>query len=127
MPRRTLASLGTSVRERRGARKLRGVAKEIGIGPATLMRVENGRVPDIATFAKLCRWLGEDPGSFLGFQSKSSESPSAESLAASVEASAHLKMDQTPTPETLKALAAMILLAARRQRGSAELTIDGDV
>src|SRR6185312_8272522 len=70
MPRRTLESLGVLVREKRGDSKLRETAKEIGIGPATLMRVENGRIPDIETFGKLCHWLNIDPGSFLGFEQK---------------------------------------------------------
>jgi transcriptional regulator with XRE-family HTH domain len=61
MPRRTLGSLGAMVREKRGTRKLRDVAAEIGIGPATLMRVEAGRIPDVGTFGKICRWLGVDP------------------------------------------------------------------
>ena len=33
MPKRTLGSLGALVKNKRGARKLREVAKEIGIGP----------------------------------------------------------------------------------------------
>ena len=43
MPRLTLATLGVRVKEKRGPRKLREVAKEIGISPATLMRIKNGR------------------------------------------------------------------------------------
>src|SRR6266581_3880065 len=70
MSRQPLESLGVMVREKRGKKKLRETAREIGIGPATLMRVENGRIPDIETFGKLCHWLRLDPGSFLGFDSK---------------------------------------------------------
>lgn len=61
MPRLTLATLGVRVKEKRGTRKLRGVAKDIDISPATLMRIENGRVPDIGTFGKVCKWLDIDP------------------------------------------------------------------
>ena len=53
MPRRTLESLGALVKTKRGGKKLREVAKEIGIGAATLMRIENGRTPDIGTFGKI--------------------------------------------------------------------------
>lgn len=123
MAKKTLATLGRTVRERRGPRKLREVAAEIGIGPATLMRVENGRVPDLGTFAKLCTWLGEDPASFLGVPLPESEAPSAPE---SIEASAHLKADQVPKPETVKALATMILVAIKRQRGTLGQIVDAD-
>lgn len=36
---------------------LREVGKEIGIGAATLMRLEQGRIPDGATLAKILNWL----------------------------------------------------------------------
>jgi transcriptional regulator with XRE-family HTH domain len=36
---------------------LRDVGKEIGIGAATLMRIEQGRVPDGDTLAKILVWL----------------------------------------------------------------------
>src|SRR2546430_17741453 len=68
MPRKPLESLGSAVRARRGQRKLREVAREIGIGTATLMRVESGRIPDVATFGKICQWLDIEPGTFLGFE-----------------------------------------------------------
>ena len=66
MRRKPLSALGLMVRERRGDRTLRQAAVDVGIGPATLLRVESGRVPDVDTFGKLCRWLKVDPGVFLG-------------------------------------------------------------
>ena len=36
---------------------LRDVGKEIGIGAATLMRLEQGRDPDGQTLAKVLAWL----------------------------------------------------------------------
>lgn len=120
MPTRTLGSLGAMVRKRRGDKKLRDTAHEIGISPATLMRVESGRIPDVTTFGKICQWLKVDPGSFLGFESK--EEKSQEPLLVS----AHLKVDQTPKPETVSALARMILLATRGQRGTKGAAQDED-
>jgi transcriptional regulator with XRE-family HTH domain len=111
MPRRTLESLGVLVREKRGDSKLRETAKEIGIGPATLMRVENGRIPDVETFGRLCRWLRVDPGSFLGFQPKPGNADSSALTSISV----HCKTDQTPQPATVQALAQMMLLALKMQ------------
>lgn len=116
MPRRTLESLGTIVRGRRALRGLREVAAEIEISPATLMRVESGRTPDVATFGKICRWLDIDPGSFLGLersgQTHIAHAPTASNL---VSISVHLKADRTPLAETVKALANLILLAAKNQ------------
>src|SRR5262249_43349564 len=89
----------------------REAAKIIGISPATLMRVEAGRVPDVGTFGKVCAWLKMDPGSFLGFQA-GTEPGRSTPLAGALSVSAHLKAEQTPKPETVKALATLILIAA---------------
>ena len=113
MPRRTLESLGALVRDKRGRKKLRETAAEIDISPSTLMRVENGRVPDIETFGRLCRWLELDPGSFLGFEPK--ERPGAVTVSPFTSISAHYKTDQNPQPATVEALAQMMLLAMRMQ------------
>lgn len=116
MPRHPLSSLGRLIREKRGDNKLRETAKAIGIGAATLMRVENGRIPDLETFGKLCIWLNVEPGNFLGFEKQeSSEESHNPTLAESTFVSAHLKADQTPKPETVQALANMILHALQRQ------------
>ena len=113
MPRRTLESLGALVRDKRGRRKLRETAAEIGVSPSTLMRVENGRIPDVETFGKLCHWLVLDPGSFLGFEPK--QDGGAESATPFTSVSAHYKTDQNPQPATVQALAQMMMLAMRMQ------------
>jgi transcriptional regulator with XRE-family HTH domain len=108
LPRRPLASLGALVRERRRANKLRETAAEIGISAATLLRVESGRIPDVVTFGKLCQWLGLDPSSFLGIEEKET-TPHAVGV---INMSAHFKADRTARPETIQALAQMLLFAA---------------
>jgi transcriptional regulator with XRE-family HTH domain len=122
MPRLTLATLGVRVKEKRGSRKLREVAKEIGISAATLMRVENGRMPDLGTFGKICKWLDIDPRPLLGLQSKLE----AEEEPPVYQVSAHLKLEKTPEPKTVNALAKMILHAAKMRRSTQELPDDGD-
>jgi transcriptional regulator with XRE-family HTH domain len=107
LPQRPLAALGGLVRDRRGSRKLRETAAEIGISAATLLRVESGRIPDVLTFGKLCRWLQLDPKSFLGFREDANMGP-----AKSVTMSAHFKADRNPQEATIRALAQMLLLAA---------------
>jgi transcriptional regulator with XRE-family HTH domain len=125
MPTRKLSSLGALVRKKRGERKLRETAQEIGIGPATLMRVENGRIPDIETFGKLCNWLGIDPGSFLGFQRESSKRDTDAAMSFSpISLSAHFRADKTPEPATVNALAKMILMAVQSQQVSEILEED---
>ena len=42
-------------------------SKEIGISKATLSRIENGKFPDIETFAKVCLWLGSNPNKYFEF------------------------------------------------------------
>lgn len=106
MPRKPLESLGAIVREKRGSRKLRETAREIGISPATLLRVESGRIPDVDTFGKMCKWLKKDPAEFLG-----ASQPSQPFLSVS----AHFKADQNPTPATVEALAKMVLFAVNWQ------------
>jgi transcriptional regulator with XRE-family HTH domain len=125
MPRLALTALGVLVRERRGARKLREVAKEIGISAATLMRIEAGRVPDVATFGKVCHWLGVEPGDFLGFPSRG-ETRNDDTSEPALRVSAHFKADQLPLPETAAALAKMLLFVAQRQVASTLTVDDGD-
>lgn len=54
--------LGTVIRRYRVTNELslREVGKEIGIGAATLMRLEQGRDPDGRTVAKVLAWLLAD-------------------------------------------------------------------
>lgn len=120
MPVRTLGSLGAMVRTKRGDRKMRDVAQDVGISAATLLRVESGRIPDVATFGKICKWLDVDPGSFLGFESKE------EQISEPLSFSAHLKVDSAPRPETVQALAKMIWFATKTQKATQEITDSED-
>jgi transcriptional regulator with XRE-family HTH domain len=118
MPKRRLESLGAIVREKRGNKKLRETAREIGIGPATLMRVESGRTPDLETFGKLCKWLKIDPAEFLGTDPAIRKKLPSEQ--AHVVITSHLKADKTPKPETVQALAQMVLIAMSTQSTTSE-------
>jgi transcriptional regulator with XRE-family HTH domain len=113
MPKQPLESLGVLVREKRAKKKLREAALEIGISPATLMRVENGRIPDVATFGRICQWLGTDPGSFLGFEPADQSVDDLNGNISSI--SAHFRSDKVPDAETVKALAQMVLFTLRAQ------------
>src|SRR5262245_28811211 len=110
MPRTSLESLGAMVKVRRGARRLRAVATEMGIGVDTAMAVDNGRMPDVATFGNLCQLLNVEPWTFLGFENR----PVVEGSPV-VTMSAHLKSDPNPNPDTVRALAQMLSLIAKTQ------------
>lgn len=95
-----IGELGARLAERRRPRGVRAVAEEIGISPATLSRIENGHMPDLETFAKVCDWLNVDPAEYLG--TKKRDAPTA---------SVHFRKDRTMSPITAQALAKMILKA----------------
>lgn len=97
-----IQELAQRIQQRRAGKGVREAAKEVGVSPATLSRVENGNVPDLETFGKICKWLGEDPALFLGIKP-------AETHAAS--ARVHFKKGAAIRPDSAKALSEMILLA----------------
>jgi len=120
-----LSTLGVMVRKKRGVQKLREVAQEIGITAPTLMRIEAGRVPDVATFGKVCLWLGVESGDFLGHPPRHDGQEGGASAEPPVRVSAHFKADQLPLPETAAALARMLLFVAQKQ-SSSTLAVDDD-
>ena len=91
-----LGDIGNLLARRRGNMGVRAAAKEIGISPSTLSRIENGHVPDVATLEKVCAWLGEDTSKFTGvgnlqiaFKNKKALPPrTAQSLASLIEKAA---------------------------------------
>ncbi len=121
MPKSALATFGSDVKKFRGNKTLREAAKEAKVGPATLMRVESGRTPDVETFGKLCIWMGVDSGRYLGVAAGTGAAAVSGRVGGSPEAlvvSAHLRIDREPKPETAHALARMILHAVSRQRAT---------
>lgn len=104
MAKLSLKSLGPKVAAKRGDRGIRQTAKEIGVSPATLSRVQGGHIPDLETFTKICRWLAIEPSDILGLKP---------TTAGSAPVSVHFKKDATLEPETAQALAQMVLAAQR--------------
>lgn len=103
----SLDTLGELIREKRGTTGVREAAKEIGISPSTLSRVERGHLPDLENFRLICRWLAIDPNRILGFPS------SAGSRKGRIRASVHFRKERTTSPETAAALARLILHVQR--------------
>ena len=105
MAKTTLQNLGTIVRRRRGELGLRAAAAEIGTSAPTLSRIESGKMPDLQTFGKLCRWLEVDPGTLFGMGVRPAEEPEPHT------AVAHLKAKREIEPSTARALANAIVRA----------------
>ncbi len=92
-----IAALAEQIAVKRGPVGVRAAARDAGVSPATLSRIENGNVPDLETFEKLCRWLGEDPRRFL------------DAPLAGVVAAVQFRAKSTSKKETAEALGSVIL------------------
>lgn len=99
-----LENLGRLIAKKRGDRGLRAAAKEIGVSASTLSRVENGYLPDLENYQKICAWLGIDPTMMRG---------TAETGTLQGVARAHFRKDGELKQETALALAELILAAQR--------------
>lgn len=109
-----IEELGKLVARKRGSRGIRITAAEINVSPATLSRIENGHLPDLATFAKICRWLEVDPSQFLGVESNHDKSSQSRAVV-------HFRKKPTVSSETAVSLGALILAAQRARRVRAQL------
>jgi len=109
-----ISDLARLLTAKRGSRGVRAAALDAGLSTATFSRVENGHMPDLETFAKLCKWLQRDPKEFLGLES---EGGGTERPAAVV----HFKKKKTVSMETAKALGELILAAEKAIRAREEL------
>jgi transcriptional regulator with XRE-family HTH domain len=92
----TIGHLGRLLAAKRGSRGVRAAALDARVSPATFSRVENGHMPDLETFAKLCKWLQRDPGEFLDME----PDDAAQQAAAVV----HFRKKKTVSKETARAL-----------------------
>ena len=109
-----LDRLSAQLRTKRGKRGLREVAEEIGdISASTLSRIEQGNVPDVATFMRICNWLGVDSSEFVpdatAQKNKSSGRDKEVDVPHVIEA--HLRADRVLPPATIDALSEMIRVA----------------
>jgi transcriptional regulator with XRE-family HTH domain len=109
-----IEELGRLIARKRGSRGIRAAALEADVSSATLSRVENGNLPDLATFAKICRWLEVDPSRFLGVDRPTSETNPERAVA-------HFRKKATVSKETATSLGALILAAQRARHARAQL------
>jgi transcriptional regulator with XRE-family HTH domain len=98
--------LASMIKSKRGTRGLRAVATEIGeVSAATLSRVEQGKVPDIDTFIRICKWLQVSADTFTSNNGEV-EVSSNRDLAV-----AHLRADRALSADMISMLVKMIDLA----------------
>jgi len=107
-----IEELGRLIATKRGGRGVRAAAAEVGVSSATLSRIENGHMPDLETFAKICRWLDRDPREFLGLSEADQQAP---------QAVVHFRKKKTVASETAVALGELILAAQRAIRARSQL------
>ncbi|MCH8127783.1 helix-turn-helix transcriptional regulator [candidate division KSB1 bacterium] len=102
--------LATKLKNKRGRRGLREVAKEIGgVSASTLSRIEQGKLPDLEIFFKICNWLKINPEMFMSNSKKSNFTKDKETTQDKIEV--HLRADKTLSKDTAEALIKMIDLA----------------
>lgn len=97
------AKFSEMIKSKRGSVGLRSLASSIGVSPSTLSRVEQGNLPDIDTYVRLCTWLEVSTDYFIRTKK--------EELAGHEGVIAHLRADRTLPSETTEALIRMINLA----------------
>lgn len=94
--------LSSMIKSKRGKQGLRATGLEIGVSAPTLSRIEQGNLPDIDTYVKICEWLNVPTDFFTG---STAEFKSQDFVIAS------LRADKTLSPSTVESLVNFINLA----------------
>lgn len=102
-----LAGLIKTKRKNRG---LRETAQEIGgVSPSTLSRIENGKVPDMDTFLRICDWLQVSSEEFI--KEKETDEQKQDTISNVDRIEGYLRADRELAPETADALAKIVKAA----------------
>jgi transcriptional regulator with XRE-family HTH domain len=102
------------LKSKRGQRGVRAAALDANVSASTFSRVENGHLPDLETFAKLCRWINRDPKDFLGLAETGAQPQRRAAVG-------HFKKKKTVSLETAEALGKLILAAQEALRARENL------
>lgn len=102
--------LAALIKTKRGNRGLREIAQEIGgVSPSTLSRIENGKVPDMDTFLRICAWLQVSSEEFI----KETDDQQKNEISTTDRIEGYLRADRELTPEMADALAKLMKSAYR--------------
>ena len=100
--------LAALIKTKRGNRGLREIAQEIGdVSPSTLSRIENGKIPDMDTFLRICDWLQVSSEEFI---KETDEQPHTE-ISTVDRIEGYLRADRELDPEMANALAKLMKAA----------------
>lgn len=95
------------LKNRRGKKGLRAIAEEIGdVSFSTLSRVEQGKIPDIDTYIKICKWLDVTTDTFIKEGGASINTASTKDMII-----AHLRAERELSESTVETLISVIDLA----------------
>jgi transcriptional regulator with XRE-family HTH domain len=98
--------LASMLKNKRGDKGLRAIADEIGgVSAATLSRIEQGKIPDVDTFIKICKWLEVATDNFI------LEGKKIKPVSNKEQVLAHLRADKELKKETVNMLIHMIDMA----------------
>lgn len=104
--------LASMLKTKRGKNGLRTVSEEIGdVSVATLSRIEQGKVPDVDTFIKICRWLEVPTDTFVVHdEPEAGANPNNQQTIV-----AHLRADRELDTDTIQMLVKLVNLAYSTQ------------
>ena len=107
--------LASMIKTKRGKKGLRDTANEIGnVSSATLSRVEQGNLPDVETFIRLCKWLDVTTDTFVsGEKNEDYELSEKEKLVYQLRSSQELDSD------TISAMITMVDIAFTKSKKDA--------
>ena len=99
--------LASMLKDKRAGKGLRAIADEIGgVSAATISRIEQGKIPDVETFIKICKWLNTSTDTFIpGNSGKTKPVTNKQQVVA------HLRAERELSKETVQMLIKMIDLA----------------
>ncbi len=98
--------LSIMLNDKRGKKGLRVTAEEIGgVSASTLSRIEQGKVPDVDTFIRICKWLGIPTDEFIAGHKNLDERSTQDKI------SYHLRADKALDKKTLVMLQQVIKMA----------------
>lgn len=104
--------LASMLKSKRGKMGLRDTATEIGdISSATLSRVEQGNLPDVETFIRLCKWLNVSTEIFV-----TGEAIEAKELTEKDKLVFQLRSSNELDPETISAMITMVDIAFTKSK-----------
>jgi transcriptional regulator with XRE-family HTH domain len=112
--------LASMIKTKRGKKGLRDTANEIKaevgeISSATLSRIEQGKLPDVETFIKICRWLNMPTDAFI-----TGEKRSLKSLSTKDQIIYQLRSSQELDEDTINAMVTMMNIAFKKKKNSAK-------